>query len=89
MLLLTTWTLDVDFNSRKYSGGRLFIDWGARCGFVQIQLSWWSSLYRLGRWMWILTAFLRQKIYNYASIYPLIIHLPPPPSFVAEVEGGF
>jgi hypothetical protein len=40
-----TRTLDVDFNSINYRGGRLFIDSGARCDFLQIQLTWWTSLY--------------------------------------------
>jgi hypothetical protein len=38
-------TLDVDFNSLNYRAGRLFIDSGARCGFLQTQLPWWKSLY--------------------------------------------
>jgi hypothetical protein len=53
---LLTRTLDVDFNSLNYRGGRLFIDSGVRCSFLQSQLLWWTSLYTLGSWMWILAA---------------------------------
>jgi hypothetical protein len=45
----SNWMLVVNFNGLNNRGGRLFIDSGARCGFLQTQLPWCSALYRLLR----------------------------------------
>jgi hypothetical protein len=35
-ITFSKWMLVVKFNGLNYSGGRLFIDSGARCGFLQL-----------------------------------------------------
>jgi len=40
----STWMLVVYFNGLKVRGGRLFIDSGATCGFLQTQQPCWTYL---------------------------------------------